>query len=211
VTATAALLLSFTAVCAVLDWVAVWADRKALEYVFKPATLVALMGVALTLDPADDAARAWFVAALVFSLAGDVFLMLPKDLFVAGLASFLLGHIAYVIGFVVGGVDAVGLFVGAVLVGIALATLARRIVTAVREDSPDMAPPVVAYITAISAMVIAACGTLNPFAVGGALLFYASDALIAWNRFIEEYPWGRLVIIITYHVGQVGIVLSLAW
>ena len=105
----------------------------------------------------------------------------------------------------------VGLFVGAVLIGIAVATLARRIVGAVRETSPDLTAPVVAYISVISAMVIAACGTLNPFAVGGALLFYASDALIAWNRFIEEYPWGRLAIIITYHVGQIGIVLSLAW
>jgi uncharacterized membrane protein YhhN len=211
VNATVVLLLSLTAVCAVLDWAAVYIERKPLEYVFKPATMVALIGVALALDPSDDTARVCFVVALAFSLAGDVFLMLPQDRFVFGLASFLLGHVAYIVGFVAVGVEPVGLFVGAVLVGISVVLLARRIVEAVKRTSPEMVTPVEGYIAVISAMVIAACGTLNPFAVGGALLFYASDALIAWNRFIEEYPWGRLAIIITYHLGQIGIVLSLAW
>ena len=36
------------------------------------------------------------VAALSLSLAGDVLLMVRKDLFVAGLAAFLLAHLAYV-------------------------------------------------------------------------------------------------------------------
>jgi uncharacterized membrane protein YhhN len=40
-----------------------------------------------------------FAFGLVFSLAGDVFLMLPKERFVGGLVSFLLAHIAYIIGF----------------------------------------------------------------------------------------------------------------
>jgi hypothetical protein len=43
----------------------------------------------------------------------------------------------------------------------------------------------------------------------GASLFYVSDALIAWNRFIGETRHGRLAIIVTYHLGQVGLVLSL--
>ena len=57
-----------------------------------------LIGCALALDPDDDAVRTWFVAALVLCLIGDVFLMLPQDLFVFGLASFLLGHLAYIVG-----------------------------------------------------------------------------------------------------------------
>ena len=65
---------------------AVHQEQKTLEYVCKPLTLGLLIGCALALDPADEAVRAWFVAALVLSLAGDVFLMLPQDLFVFGLA-----------------------------------------------------------------------------------------------------------------------------
>ena len=62
---------------------------------------MALIATALALTPAHDAGarRAWFVAALVCSLAGDVLLMLPTDRFVAGLAAFLVGHLCYVAGF----------------------------------------------------------------------------------------------------------------
>ena len=96
--AVAAVLLAVTIGCAVANWIAVASEpeRTALVYVAKPATMVALIGVAIALDPFDPAVRAWFVAALVLCLAGDVFLMLPQDLFVAGLASFLLGHLCYV-------------------------------------------------------------------------------------------------------------------
>ena len=83
-------------VAAVADWIAVHLGNKTLEYVAKPATLVALIGAAAALDVDDPAVKAWFLAALVLCLIGDVFLMLPQDLFVFGLASFLLGHIAYI-------------------------------------------------------------------------------------------------------------------
>ena len=49
----------------------------------------------------------------------------------------------------------------------------------------------------------------NRVGVVGASLFFASDALIAWNRFIGETRQGALAIIITYHLAQVGLVLSL--
>jgi len=45
--------------------------------------------------------------------------------------------------------------------------------------------------------------------IAGAGLFYVSDALIAWNRFLRETRHGRLAIIITYHLAQIGLVLSL--
>ncbi|MCD6285147.1 MAG: hypothetical protein J7M39_04450, partial [Anaerolineae bacterium] len=42
----------------------------------------------------------WFVVALVFSLAGDIFLMLPDEKwFVPGLLAFLVGHLCYIVGF----------------------------------------------------------------------------------------------------------------
>ena len=86
---------------AVGDWTARARHNRRLEYVCKPATLVALIAAACLLDPAADAQtrRAWFVAALVASLAGDVLLMLERDLFVFGLGAFLVGHCFYVAGF----------------------------------------------------------------------------------------------------------------
>ena len=32
-------------------------------------------------------------------MAGDIFLMLPRERFIAGLVAFLLAHVAYVVGF----------------------------------------------------------------------------------------------------------------
>lgn len=94
----------------------------------KPLTMVALVAVALAVDPRHPAARACFVVALLASLGGDVFLMLPGDLFVPGLASFLLAHVAYVVGLLVDGVHPGGLAVGAVVVALAFAVVGTRLV-----------------------------------------------------------------------------------
>jgi uncharacterized membrane protein YhhN len=211
VTTASWLFLVLTAGFAVADWYAVATDRRTIEYVCKPATMVALAGVALTLDPVDPGARAWFVVAIAFSLVGDVLLMVPRNLFVGGLAAFLVGHVAYVIGLLGIGVTELGLAIGALLVTAMVSTIGLRIVRAVREsDEPDLAAPVLAYIIVISLMVVCAVGTGQPLAIVGSLLFYSSDALIAWNRFIEEHPQGRLAIMVTYHAGQAGLVLSVA-
>jgi uncharacterized membrane protein YhhN len=147
----------------------------------------------------------------VLSLVGDVFLMLPdrERWFVFGLGAFLLGHLAYIPGLWLLGVSGPLLVVGVVVVGASLATLGRRIVAGVKAVEPQLAAPVSAYVGVISAMVVSAIGTGSPVAIVGAGLFYSSDALIAWNGFIEEKPWGKVAIIVTYHLGQVGLALSL--
>lgn len=192
------------------DWTAVARRQKPLEYVCKPLTLAFLVAVALTLDVDDGAVRGWFVAALVLSLVGDVFLMLPSDLFIAGLVSFLLAHVAFVGGLWLdgesGGAFVVGMAVAAVAVGI----VGTHILRAVRRgDHPGMAVPVGAYMGVISLMVASAIGTVEPLAIGGAVLFYASDALIAFERFVASRRWHRLAIIVTYHLAQAGLTLSL--
>ena len=101
-TSPAAFFLGLAAAFAVAKWWAVWRRAKGLEYVAKPVTLLALIATAATLVPEDDVRQKWFLLALVLSLAGDVFLMLPRDLFVAGLASFLAAHVAYIAGFGLG-------------------------------------------------------------------------------------------------------------
>jgi uncharacterized membrane protein YhhN len=211
-TSTAAALLGVTFAFAGLNWWAVSGDddQRSLELIAKPATLASLIGVALALDPADPTVRIWFVGALVLCLAGDVFLLFAERYFVFGLGSFLLGHLAYVGGFVASGdMQAVGAVLGAGLVAGLLATLGRSIFGAVRANQPELTVPVVAYMGVISLMVVAAIATKNTWAIAGALLFYASDACIAWGKFIEERPHWHLIIMVTYHLGQVGLVLSL--
>lgn len=173
--------------------------------------MVALAGVALALDPRNSTQRAWFVAALAFSLLGDVFLMLPSDRFVEGLASFLVGHIAYVVGLNVDSGSAGALALSAVVAGAVMLVVARPILAEVwRRHDPSLRVPVVLYMAAIGAMVTSALATGRPLAALGAGLFFTSDATIAWNRFVRPLGWAPLFIIVTYHLGQAGLVLSLA-
>ncbi len=207
----AAALIAATLVVAALDWFAVARDEQSLEFAMKPLTMVVLIGATLALDDVDGTARSWFLVALVFSLAGDVFLMLPSDRFVPGLASFFVGHVAYIIGLQSFETSTLGLVVGVAVVLVAIPILGLRIVAAVRAgDEPELLAPVVAYMAVISAMVVSASATGNPVAVTGAVSFYASDALIAWTRFVTDFRWGRVAVMVTYHLAQVGLVLSLA-
>lgn len=212
-TATAWALVAAAGLLALGDWIAVapGARRaKSLEYVLKPATMLVLIGAAVALEPEHDAQRAFFVVGLLLSLAGDMFLMLPSDAFVAGLASFLVAHLAYIVGFVAVGLTAWALLgVGVVLV--AGVTVGARIVRAVRsgEDRP-LVVPVAAYMSVISIMIVVAIGTADIVAAIGALLFYCSDALIAWNRFVAGKRWARPAIMATYHLAQGALVISLA-
>lgn len=194
---------------AVADWWATWADRRDIRFVTKPAALVFLIGVALTLDPVDPTIRTWMVVGLVLSLAGDVFLMLDEKWFVAGLGSFLLGHIAYIVGLQLGRESWGWTVAGLAVVAVAIATIGRRVVQGVAGgDHKEMVGPVIAYLVVISAMVVSAFGTTGLWAIAGASLFYVSDATLAWNRFLEQRRFGPLAVMVTYHLGQLGLV---AW
>ena len=209
-TAGAWALLVVAAVLAAGDWVAVARGDKHLEYVCKPGALAALIGVALTLDPTHGDVRAWFVVALALSLAGDVFLMLPSDRFVAGLTTFLLAHIAYVIGLTRHGGSAAALLVAAVPVVAVTGLLGAHFIRAARATGhQELVGPLVAYMAVIAAMVTCAVAAGNVLAAAGAVLFMGSDALIAETRFVGVRKWSPVVIMVTYHLGQAGLTLSL--
>jgi uncharacterized membrane protein YhhN len=198
------------AIAAVANWWSRWTDDRSVEVWSKPLALIALVGVALTLDPIDPATRAWFVAALVLSLAGDVFLLDGDRRFIPGLIAFLLAHIAYTVGLVVAPDWSWSGF-GAALVAMALlaGTIGVQIVRAARRSKPVLGPAVTAYLLAISVMFCAAAATGNWFAIVGAALFVASDSVLGWRQFVGSARWMPVTIMVTYHLGQAGLVASL--
>lgn len=213
-------LLLAAAPVALVNWVGVAVDDRRLILPAKPLTLVLLIGAALALDPDDPTVRAWFVAGLVLSLAGDVFLMLPEDgpegrtppkvpPFLLGLAAFLLGHIAYVVGMAIDHTSWPLTVVGLAVVAVAGGVVAPRVVAGVRRSAPDLVVPVLAYMAVISTMVVAAWGRGVVVGIVGALLFYASDAILAWNRFVAPSRLLQVAVMVTYHLAQLGLVLSL--
>jgi uncharacterized membrane protein YhhN len=207
VTTAAWVLLAVAAAFAIGNWIAVATRAKPLEYVTKPATLALLIAVALALDPVHADVRAWFVVALVLSLAGDVFLMIPRNLFVFGLSAFLVGHLAYIVGL---NLHTAGDWLYAIPVVIAVGLLGVRLVRSIRRgETPALVGPVVAYVVVIGAMGCSAVASGNAVAAIGALLFMLSDSLIGETRFVRPRVGAGVAIMVTYHAGQALLVLSL--
>ncbi len=202
--------LALAGVFAVGDWTSRLRHNASLEYVCKPSTLLALIVVAVALHPAGDLGtrRDWFVAALCFSLVGDVLLMLPADLFLAGLSAFVLTHICYVVGFLTRPPPTWALIVSGLGVVAAVSPVGWRIIRALRQQ-PNLRGPVTFYVVVIAVMLTAALATGNVFAAVGATLFAVSDSAIAWDRFVRPFRAAPVAIMVTYHLGQVGLVLSL--
>jgi uncharacterized membrane protein YhhN len=203
-------LLGVAAAFAVVDWFAVGTANTKAEYVCKPAATSALLAMAAVLSPQDSGQRTAFVVALALSLVGDVALMVPGDRLVLGLGAFLFAHVAYVVGFAMRDGSASDYTLGAVLIAAPVLVFGTRIVRALRTNGPqELVPPVVLYMLAIAAMVISAIAVGNGYAIAGALLFFASDSLIAEQRFVAPRPFVPVLIMITYHLAQAGLVVSL--
>jgi uncharacterized membrane protein YhhN len=203
-------LFGLAAPFAVANWISRWRHDRRLEYVTKPTVTLLLLAAAVALEPAEAGQRGWFVAALALSLAGDVFLMRPREQFVAGLVSFLLAHLAYIAGFAALGVAWLPLVIGAVVVGLITLPVGRRVVAALAQSgSGGLIGPVVVYMAVIGVMVAAAVGAGSRWGILGAVLFLASDSVLAWDKFVRPLAHGHLVVMITYHLAQTALVVSL--
>lgn len=200
------------AVAAPLNWWAVAAGGRRREWVLKPLVLVALLVAAVLMGATDTTAGWWLLVALVLSLAGDVALLAGTETrFVLGLASFLLAHVAYVVAFAVTGVPRGGLaLVGLVLVAVLAATVGRLVVpAAARDGGPALGAACAAYLVVIGTMVVAAWATGRPLVALGATVFMGSDAVLALDKFVRPVRFGQVAVMVTYHLGQVLIVLGL--
>jgi uncharacterized membrane protein YhhN len=214
VTAPAFVTLVIAGLLAVGDWYSRGPARASaamtrLEYVCKPGTLIALVATAALLDPQDATVRAWFVAALVLSLVGDILLMLPREQFVGGLAAFLVAHLCYIAGFVAGGLRGPAVALALLGTAVVLAPVAIRVLRGVARNEPALRPPVVAYLVVIGTMLAVAVASGNVLAAIAAAVFVASDSMIAWSKFVAPFTAAPVAIMVTYHLAQAGFVLSL--
>jgi uncharacterized membrane protein YhhN len=204
------LLWLLPAALAGVDWYAVARDDRRTETWAKPGTLLALIGVAWALGAPDTAAGIWLLVALALGLVGDVMLLGRSTArFQAGLAAFLVGHLGYVVCFALLGLGQRSwLFIGVGVVAVAMVSARQVLPTVHRSEGPALSVPVAVYMAVISAMTVAAWLTGEWLVAAGATVFVASDATLAIDRFVSPRPWARVVIMVTYHVGQALIVLG---
>jgi uncharacterized membrane protein YhhN len=199
------------ALLALCTWVGVLFGRRSLEYAGKPGTMLALAMGALLLKPAGEPAHWLIVGGLLLGGLGDVLLMTARQVTNGGLSAFLAGHISYILGFTAQRQNVPALIAAGLACVAVIAVYQHRLVAGLREsDREHLVRPVLAYMIVIAAMTATACGTLNPLAAAGAVLFFASDALFAWYHFVGPLRWGRPVNIVLYQAGQGLIAVSLS-
>ncbi len=206
-----------TLVFALGDWITVTAGANRLRRITKPAAMLALL-VGFTLAGGWQGSAFWFGLGLFFSLAGDILLLMPAGAFMAGLGAFLSAHIFYIVGFSQGllwpGWDA---SIPLVMIATADFFFYRRLRRALlaRPKGRWMRFPLHAYQIVISAMLLTAMLTLwrkdwphpsNGLAAAGAALFFISDSVLAFNRFVNPVRGGKLIVIVTYHLGQIALI-----
>ncbi|WP_457653325.1 lysoplasmalogenase [Rhodocaloribacter sp.] len=187
-----------------------YAGPKVRVYVFKPLTTALILLLAATAATETPAYRNAVLAGLAFSLLGDVFLMLPKDRFLHGLAAFLVAHVWYVAAFTTG----TGFHTDVLPL---LPYLAGGFVLmyVLRPHLGRMRGPVLVYGVVIVVMGWQAAarwealgGTGPLLAALGATLFIVSDATLAVNRFARPFPAAQALILSTYYAAQGLIALS---
>ncbi len=183
-----------------------------LVYVAKPATMIALIILAAFGSGTSDRSRYQnlIIIGLLFSIVGDIFLMLPSDMFIQGLVAFLIAHLIYIAALI----DGVGWetsklrLTNFILLGIVLTAI-------LWPDLGDMRIPVALYILAILVMSwrawerSAVLGGIGPrLAAAGAILFIISDFILALNRFKEPFFAAGAMNQSTYFAAQWLIALS---
>ena len=188
------------------------ADRRWQAYVFKPLATLLVLVLALS-QPASLPAYRWaLVAGLVFSTAGDVFLMLQRDRFIAGLASFLVAHLFYIFAF------SIEVPFGAAPLLWLPFSVAGGVVVAVAWGGlkPALRDAVIAYVVVIAAMAGQAAARWHALggeaalaATLGAALFVISDSALAINRFRAPFHAERALTLGTYWAAQTLIALSI--
>jgi len=182
-----------------------------LHYLCKPAAT--LLIIARARHGAGAYGR-WVRVGLWLSLAGDICLMLPVDAFVAGLAAFLLAHLAYIVAF------RHGLRGAALAISVpVMAVFAAGNLFGLWPHLPaPLQVPVVAYTLVLATMAALALarGLAPPrgerrragWAAFGAVLFVASDSLLAWDRFAGPLPWAIAGVLASYYAAQWCIAVS---
>lgn len=152
-----------------------------------------------------------FAVALVFSAAGDALLAIDgARLFVPALASFLITHVIYASIFVqVGREGPISLTVGRKIGMILPIVFAIGFAAALWPNLGALAVPVMLYIAAIVTMTVLSFRVRALCVPSGALLFMASDSLIALEKFLWQAPWLGPAVWITYALAQLFIAYGL--
>jgi uncharacterized membrane protein YhhN len=180
-------------------------------YLFKPLTTILILLIA-SFAGWSSGSTYWvlIMAGIVFSLAGDIFLMLPSDRFIAGLISFFIAHMLFIAAFsmthpfgftwqLAGMLFILGIGISFILL----------------PHAGNLKIPVLSYMAVILIMNWQAWErwmdlktVFSLMAAIGASLFVLSDFVLAFNRFKKKIIHADAIVLGTYYASIALIGLS---
>ncbi|HZR84686.1 MAG TPA: lysoplasmalogenase [Candidatus Binatia bacterium] len=205
-----AALIVATALFVVVLLLAEARGSRAGVWLAKPLASTGFVAVAVAAGAGQTTYGRLVLVALALGWLGDV-LLIPRSeaVFRAGIASFLLGHLAFAAAFAVRGLAAAWTALAAAALGVPAVATWR----ALRDRVPSgLRPAVVAYVAVIAVMVACAVGAAVRsraiLVLVGAVMFFVSDLSVARDRFVAPGFANKLWGLPLYYGGQVALALS---
>ena len=160
--------------------------------------------------------KKWILIGLFFSWLGDLFLLLDSKVtifFIAGLVSFLITHIFYILYFLSIENSSPSLLKKQPLLIVLTLCYGSALVVLLFPYLGDLKIPVIVYATVICSMLLSSLHIYyktekpaNLFFFLGAALFVISDSLLAVNKFYQPIPKAGIWIMLSYCSAQYLIV-----
>ena len=197
-----------------IDLVAVYSNNESLRFTTKPLLMPLLVIYLLTQTKTKNSnLKAWIFLALFFSWAGDIFLLFEEErpnFFLFGLSAFFIAQVFYIVFF--HNIRMREYIRGNALLLLLVIVYYSILISVLSPYLGNMKLPVRIYGVVLSFMVMLAMHTMlgknkraAVWMMTGAILFVASDSLLAFNKFFSAFNYSGLIVMLTYGLAQLFI------
>jgi uncharacterized membrane protein YhhN len=209
-----AIWIALYALVLIIDLVAVYSNNESLRFITKPL-LMPLLAIYLLVQTrsATSSLKVWIFLALFFSWAGDIMLLFEEsgsNFFLFGLSAFFIAQVFYIVFF--HNIRMKEYIRGNALLLLLVIVYYSILMSVLSPFLGNMKLPVRIYGVVLSFMVMLAMHTIfgknkkaAVWMMTGAILFVASDSLLAFNKFFSAFNYAGLIIMLTYGLAQLFI------
>ena len=189
----------------ILDVIGIISKVDWIRYLFKPLIILSL--IALYCYSVAKVNK-WYIIALIFSFMGDVLLLNKFNYFLFGIGSFLITQVLF-IKIIAGQLEKSALKLKIIAV-LPFSVFYMALMYILRGKLEEFFLPVAIYGITISVFgtvsllnyLISKKSITSKYLLYGAIIFIASDSMIALNKFYEPHIFYPAAIIITYIMAQ---------
>ena len=199
------------------DLLSVFYKWNEVRYFSKPLITILLFIYCIEKAKAKIKSISFLLIALIFSLAGDFFLLfdaINPSLFIFGLISFLIAHVFYILLFLkikkTNRPSQKPYWWLILLVSMYTVSLFLLLYNSLGS----LKIPVLIYASVLSMMFLSSAHAFDinkisgKLCIAGAALFVMSDSLLAINKFYFPFSSAGLLVMLTYSFAQLFIVLG---